>query len=92
MSQHQQDQSTMTIRFGHDELVIRHRYQIASIFNDFLIGVWFLVGSGLFLFPSLEKPGVWCFILGSAQLLIRPTIRLARAIHLQRIPESSWES
>ncbi len=91
MSQQQQDQSTMTIRLGHDELVIRHRYQIASILNDFFIGIWFLVGSILFFFPALEELGIWFFILGSAQLLIRPTIRLAHAIHLQRVPDSSWE-
>ncbi len=93
MSQHKHPhQSPLTIRLGHDALVIRRRYQIASILNDFFIGIWFLVGSILFLDPSLEGPGVWLFILGSAQLLVRPTIRLARGIHLQRIPESSWES
>ena len=55
MSQQQQDQSTMTIRLGHDELVIRHRYQIASILNDFFIGIWFLVGSILFFFPRWKS-------------------------------------
>jgi hypothetical protein len=93
MSRHkQQDQPSMfTIRIGHDELVIRHRYEIASILNDFFIAVWFLIGSILFLFASLEEAGVWLFILGSAQLLIRPIIRLTRMIHLQKIPKSSWE-
>jgi hypothetical protein len=94
LSRHkQQDQASMFIlKLGHDELIIRRRYQITSILNDFLIAVWFLIGSILFLFASLEEPGVWLFILGSTQLLIRPTIRLAGMIHLQKIPESSWES
>ena len=83
---------TLTFTLGDEELVIRQRYEIASILNDFFIAIWFLVGSILFLFASLEEPGVWLFILGSAQLLVRPTIRLARRIHLQRVPESLWDS
>ncbi len=34
----------------------------------------------------------WLFVLGSFQFLIRPTIRLASHIHLQRVPENRWES
>jgi hypothetical protein len=79
------------MKLGHEELVIHRRYQIASILNDFLIAIWFLVGSIFFLFASLEKPGVWLFILGSAQLSIRPIIRIAHRIHFKWLPESSWE-
>jgi hypothetical protein len=82
----------ITIRLGHDELVIRRRYEFASIANDFLIGVWFLVGSLMFLDPDMVELGTWLFVLGSFQLLIRPTIRLASHIHLQRLPASRWES
>lgn len=80
------------ITVGHDEIVIRRRYEFASIANDFLIALWFLVGSILFLYPSMEKAGIWCFILGSVEFLIRPAIRLASHIHLQRIPANRWES
>lgn len=82
----------LTLRLGHEELVIRKRYEVLSIANDFLIAVWFLVGSVLFLYPSLAKPAVWMFIIGSFQFLIRPTIRLLSHIHLQRIPPSHWEN
>lgn len=82
----------LTIVLGRDEIVIRRRYETASIANDFLIALWFLVGSVMFLYPSLEQDGVWLFILGSIQFLIRPTIRLASHIHLKRIPSSQWES
>ncbi|MCF8096188.1 MAG: YrhK family protein [Desulfobacteraceae bacterium] len=82
----------LTIKLGKEELVIRRRYEVLSIANDFLIAIWFLVGSILFLFPSFEKAGVWMFIIGSFQFLVRPAIRLAGNIHLQRIPESRWES
>ena len=55
------------------------------------MALWFLIGSVLFLYPKLAGAGTWLFILGSFQLLIRPTIRLASHIHLQRIPASRWE-
>ena len=84
--------SPLTIKLGHEELVIRRRYEVLSIINDFMIAIWFLAGSILFLFPSVEKTAVWMFIIGSFQFLIRPTIRLAGHIHLQRIPQNRWEN
>lgn len=81
----------LTIRMGRDELVIRQRYQTVSILNDFLIGIWFLIGSIAFFWPAWEHAGVWLFVLGSAQLIVRPTIRLAHRIHLRHIPPGRWE-
>jgi hypothetical protein len=81
----------LVIRFGHEELRIRQRYEVISIVNDFLIGLWFLLGSVLFLFPAWEKTAVWVFIIGSAQFLIRPTLRLAQHVHLGRMPSSDWQ-
>lgn len=77
------------VRFGHDELVIRQRYEVVSIANDILIGVWFLVGSILFFSESSTYWGTWLFVLGSVEMLIRPLIRLVRRVHLERLhPES----
>lgn len=84
--------SPLTLRVGHEELFIRRRYEVISITNDFLIAIWFLAGSILFLFPEYEKAAIWLFILGSFQFLIRPTIRLLSRIHVKRIPPSNWES
>lgn len=81
----------LTLRLGHEELVIRRRYETLSIANDFCIAIWFLVGSILFLFPSQETLAVWMFIVGSFQFLIRPSIRLASHLHLQRLPASEWQ-
>ncbi|MBL7251985.1 YrhK family protein [Alloalcanivorax sp. C16-2] len=81
----------LTLHLGREELIIRRRYETLSIVNDFLIAIWFLLGSVFFLYPSLEKPAAWLFIVGSFQFLIRPTLRLISHIHLQRLPESSWE-
>ena len=81
----------LTLTLGHEQLIIRQRYEVISIVNDFLIASWFLIGSVLFLFPHWETVGVWLFIVGSVQFLIRPTIRLIAHIHIQRVPESHWQ-
>lgn len=92
MSDGQQTDSPLTFTLGHEQLVIRRRYEVASILNDFLIAIWFLLGSILFLYPKVETLAIWMFIIGSFQFLIRPTIRLLAHIHVRRIPESQWQS
>jgi hypothetical protein len=92
MNQYRLRDKPIIVTIGHEEIMIRRRYEVASIVNDFLIALWFLIGSVMFLYPFLEDPGVWLFIIGSFQLLIRPTIRLAGHIHLKRIPASRWDS
>ncbi|WP_372982998.1 YrhK family protein [Marinobacter sediminum] len=91
MVEHRTD-SPLTLKLGHEELIIRRRYEVLSIINDFFIAIWFLVGSILFLFPEYEQAAIWLFIIGSFQFLIRPTIRLVSHIHVKRIPASNWES
>lgn len=81
----------ITLKVGSEELIIRRRYEVISIINDFAIAMWFLVGSILFLFPEYEKAAIWLFILGSFQFLVRPSIRLASHIHVKRIPTSNWD-
>ena len=49
----------LDIRMGHHELVIRQRYEVLSIAND--------------------------FVLGSIQMMLRPTIRFVCGTHLQRL-------
>lgn len=74
-----------TLHIGRDELVIRQRYEVLSIVNDIFIGLLFLVGSFFFLSSSTEIYGTWLFILGSVMMLVRPTIRLTRRVHLRRL-------
>ena len=74
----------LVLTLGHEELIIRRRYEAASIGNDVLIALWFLVGSVFFFFPAWLTIGTWCFVAGSVELLIRPLIRLSRQFHLQR--------
>lgn len=75
----------VTVRIGDAELVIRQRYAAASIVNDLLIALWFLVGSVMFFSADWQTPGTWCFVFGSVELLVRPVIRLTRQVHLKRI-------
>ncbi|MGH3438283.1 MAG: YrhK family protein [Sciscionella sp.] len=80
-----QSGAPLIVHIGHEELVIRQRYEVASIVNDVLIAVWFAIGSIFFFFEALTFTGTCLFLLGSAQLLIRPVIRLRRLVHLKRI-------
>lgn len=73
------------LRLGRDELVVRQRYETLSIVNDFLIALWFIVGSILFFQPSTATAGTWMFLLGSIELVVRPVIRLTRQVHLRRL-------
>ncbi|MQA13300.1 MAG: hypothetical protein GEV09_03760 [Pseudonocardiaceae bacterium] len=81
-----QGEAPLTVVLGHEELLIRQRYEVLSIVNDILIGVWFTVGSILFFFESTVTVGTWLFLLGSIELLIRPVIRLGRRVHVRRLP------
>lgn len=73
------------VQFGERELIIRQRYEVISIVNDILIGLWFVVGSIFFFSDSLADTGTWLFVIGSVEMLIRPTIRLTRRVHLSRM-------
>jgi hypothetical protein len=58
-------------------------YSYLGIANDIGVGLEFLIGSIEFLPSGNELLGVALFIVGSAQLLIRPMIKIARDIHLK---------
>ncbi len=75
----------LTLRVGHDELVIRDRYEALSIANDVLIALWFVAGSVLFFWESTSLAATWMFLAGSIEFLARPLIRLARRVHLRRV-------
>ncbi|MFJ2770737.1 YrhK family protein [Streptomyces sp. NPDC087300] len=75
----------LVLRIGHDEIVIRRRYEAVSILNDVLIALWFITGSVMFFSASWTRTGTWRFLLGSVELLLRPAIRLARQVHLRRL-------
>ncbi|PYF96844.1 YrhK-like protein [Georgenia satyanarayanai] len=69
----------------HEYLTINNRYETMSIANDVLIAVFFVAGSIMFFFESLQTMARVMFLLGSIDFLLRPAIRLARRTHLERI-------
>lgn len=83
----------LTFTMGREELVIHRRYEVLSIVNDFLIGVWFVIGSVCFFYEgTIQTVGVWLFVIGSVQLLIRPAIRLHRYVYFKRLPDEQHDA
>lgn len=73
------------VKKSRQERGINRFYDWLSMVNDFAVGVEFLIGSIEFL-PNYDPTfGVYLFIVGSTQLLIRPVISLGRKIHLHRL-------
>lgn len=79
------DINEATLDIGQRHISIQRRYEALGAFNDLLIALWFLIGSFLFLSNSLVKDGTWLFIVGSAQLLIKPVLKLISLIHVSRV-------
>ncbi|WP_333618154.1 YrhK family protein [Dietzia sp.] len=82
---HHAKPSTVELRVGHHELEIRQRYEIASICNDIVIAIWFIVGSILFFSDRTTFAATCLFLIGSIQMILRPAIRLTRRDHLQKL-------
>ncbi|MDZ5699720.1 YrhK family protein [Chelativorans sp. M5D2P16] len=64
----------------------RHRklyayYEIGYTVAEFAAAMLFFVGSVLFLYPAVETPAIWCFIIGSAFFALKPSIRVVRELH-----------
>ena len=80
------------IEIGKYELFFKKSYKVINSINDFLIGIWFLIGSILFFYDSLKNIGIWLFILGSVQLIIRPTIKLVHDFHLRKYLKAGYRN
>jgi|TARA_R110002033_G_scaffold87544_4_gene137614 hypothetical protein len=75
----------LDLDIGSRHIELQRRYEAIGAINDLFIAIWFLVGSCFFLYDSLMYSGTWLFIVGSAQFLIKPLIKLASLIHVSRI-------
>ncbi|UFU00854.1 YrhK family protein [Radiobacillus kanasensis] len=84
MNQKQKKEQESIINIGNFDIFFKKPYQVLYNLNDFLISIWFLIGSIMFLFEEWKHVGIWLFIIGSGQLAIRPTIRIIHQIHLKR--------
>ncbi|WP_179107261.1 YrhK family protein [Sediminibacillus massiliensis] len=78
----------LDIQVGKTQLFFNKNYKLISLSNDLTLGLWFLIGSILFLFKSTQTWGTVLFILGSAQLLIRPVLKIIHASGVKKINNS----
>ncbi|WP_101846351.1 YrhK family protein [Halobacillus sp. Marseille-P3879] len=67
-------------------------YDVLYTINDFLMGLWFLIGSCFFYFESLKNWGVTLFVLASIQFIIRPTIRLVHDFRARNHYKEEYKS
>ena len=74
----------LNLDLGQEHITIQRRYEALGAVNDFLIAVWFLIGSFFFLNESLVESGTWLFIAGSAQLIIKPVLKLMSLAHVKK--------
>ncbi|MEP0073087.1 MAG: YrhK family protein [Marinomonas sp.] len=79
----------LDLDIGREHIVIQRRYEALGALNDLLIAVWFLIGSFFFLNDSLVESGTWLFIVGSAQLIIKPLIKLTSLIHVGKVSQKA---
>ncbi|MBB6451642.1 hypothetical protein HNQ94_000063 [Salirhabdus euzebyi] len=75
----------MDIKIGQHEIIIDERYEFIYNLNDVFIALFFLIGSILFLWDSLEIYAIWMFIVGSALFLLRPLIQFIKRFHLKNV-------
>jgi hypothetical protein len=62
----------------------RENVGILDTVNNLMIALWFLLGSILFFFESMEIVRICLYIAGSVQLLVRPTITLIQDISIRK--------
>lgn len=68
-------------RFG---VFFNKRYHLLATINDLMLGIWFVIGSVLFLFHQTQMAGTILFILGSVQLLGRPILKLLHGFFIRK--------
>ena len=78
------DKNYFEFDIGSFGIFFNKRYQLLAIINDLSLGLWFTIGSVLFLFSQTQTAGTIFFILGSAQLLGRPILKLLHAFFIRQ--------
>ncbi|KMY56035.1 hypothetical protein AC623_04185 [Bacillus sp. FJAT-27231] len=72
------------LKIGKYGLFFNKHYHFISIMNEIMLGIWFLAGSILFLWETTKLAGTILFIIGSAQLLIRPILKIIHGVTLKK--------
>ncbi len=87
----QKNDKKLKLNFGREHIIIQRRYDALGALNDLFIAILFLVGSFFFLSNSLVENGTWLFIVGSAQLFVRPVLKLISLVHVQRVYNRNYK-
>ena len=74
-------QGNLSFRIGSIQIDVDSRWEAASILNDIMTGLWFLVGSTLNVFDVGGDWPLYLYLAGSTQLMARGVFRLERRIH-----------
>lgn len=80
----QNGSEVIDVDFEKRKVVIHERYEKLHIISELLLGVWFLTGSFMFFSAHWTYWGTWLFVIGSAQMMIGPLIRIAHKIHIKK--------
>lgn len=91
MAKVKKQKNYVELKIGKYGLFFNRNYHFIAITNEIMIGTWFLVGSILFLSEKTKTAGTFLFIIGSAQLLIRPILKIVHAVTLKRDQQFSEE-
>lgn len=62
------------------------RYQVVRTGVDFSAACCFVVGSVFFFYEAMATPADWLFLIGSILFAVKPSIDMARSVHLRRLP------
>ena len=84
MPKFKRDKNYFEFDIGGFGIFFNKRYQLLAIINDLTLGIWFTIGSVLFLFSQTQTAGTILFILGRMQLLGRPILKLLHAFFVRK--------
>ncbi|ARF15951.1 YrhK family protein [Sporosarcina ureae] len=77
------------VKLGKHVIFFNKNYRYIFIINELVLGIIFIVGSVFFFFETLKTAGIILFVVGSAQLFIRPVLKILHATTLRKISQSS---
>ncbi len=78
MALFQQDSATQTP----EQRRLYAVYELTYTLIDAAAALFFLVGSVLFFYQSMQNPAIWLFVVGSACFALKPVLRVVREFHL----------
>lgn len=82
------NQENVEVRVGKHIIFFNKNYRYIFIINELLLGIEFIVGSAFFFYESLKTAGIIIFIVGSAQMFLRPVLKIFYAVSLKKVNQT----